>query len=39
MVKSYGAWTRFMQTYLLTPADDDDVYAAKQIVAGFAMHS
>lgn len=39
MVKSYGGWTQFMQSYLLNPADDDDVYEAKQIVAGLAMHS
>ena len=39
VVKSYGGWTQFMQSYLLNPADDDDVYEAKQIVAGLAMHS
>lgn len=39
MVKSYGGWTQFMQSYLLDPADDGDVYQGKQIVEGLAQHS
>lgn len=37
VVKSFGSWTQFMQTYGLKPTDRDDIAQAKAIVQRMAQ--
>lgn len=36
IVKSYGGWTMFMQSFGLKPWNDEDTQEGKQIAASFA---
>ena len=36
IVKSYGGWTRFMQSFGLKPWDDEDADEGKKILEAFA---
>jgi hypothetical protein len=38
-VKSYGGWTRFMQSFGLKSWDDDDASEGKQILEMFAAEN
>ncbi|KAJ5092833.1 hypothetical protein N7456_008694 [Penicillium angulare] len=38
IVKSYGSWTEFMQSYGLKPYDLDDIEEAKSIVQALASN-
>ncbi|CDM33202.1 uncharacterized protein N7518_003826 [Penicillium psychrosexuale] len=38
IVKSYGGWTRFMQSYGLKPWEDDDAEEGKKILEALALH-
>lgn len=37
IVKGYGGWTAFMQSFLLKPWENDDVEEAKAILKGLAV--
>ncbi|PLN78188.1 hypothetical protein BDW42DRAFT_196047 [Aspergillus taichungensis] len=37
IVKGYGGWTAFMQSFLLKPWKNDDVEEAKAILKGLAV--
>ncbi|KAJ5266978.1 hypothetical protein N7478_009786 [Penicillium angulare] len=38
IVKSYGGWTQFMQSYGLKAHDSDDIDEAKSIVSALASN-
>lgn len=38
VVKSYGGWTNFMNSFALKPWDDDDAAEGKAIVEAFASN-